>query len=195
MRWPGRTLPRATLLGARRLVTWNRPADLGALPPSDGGEHPSDGSTDTTTSPAPAPGSTADSDQTAPAGDNHAKARRWAALARRHHMPSFIRRYAQRRQAAIEAQAVERYSGRHDAADNRDTRIPNGEHVRVPVIWLTELYTPTTLDGLVSGLPRLMARAGDQHPERGDIVEWVKAARRRGGGSWRLLPEALAAGG
>lgn len=201
MRWPGRSLPTTILLRARHLVTRNRPADPGALPPSDdgeppsdGGEPPTDGSADTTISPAPATGSTAGSDQTTPAGNNDANGRGWAALARRRHMPSFVRRYAQRRQAAIEAQAVEQYSGRHDADDNRDTRIPDGEQVRVPVIWLTELYTPTTLDGLVSGLPRLMAKAGDQHPERGDIVEWVKDARRRGGGSWRMLSNVLPAG-
>ena len=64
----------------------------------------------------------------------------------------------------------------------------------MPVVWLTELYTPTTLDGLLSGLASLMARAGDQDPMRGDIVEWVKDARRQGGGSWRMLPNCVASG-
>ena len=65
--------------------------------------------------------------------------------------------------------------------------------VRVPAIWLTELYTPTTLGGLVDRLPSLMAKARNQHPERGDIVEWLQDARRRGGGAWRALPNVTSA--
>ena len=87
-----------------------------------------------------------------------------------------------------EAREVERVAGARDADDNRDTRIPDGEQVRVPAIWLTELYTPTTLGALADRLPSVMAKAGDQHPERGDIVEWLQDARRRGGGAWRMLP-------
>jgi hypothetical protein len=92
-----------------------------------------------------------------------------------------------------EAREVERTAGARDADDNRDTRIPDGEQVRVPAIWLTELYTPTTLAGLAERLPSVMARTRDQHPERGDIVAWVQDARRRGGGAWRMLPNVTSA--
>jgi hypothetical protein len=92
-----------------------------------------------------------------------------------------------------EAREVERTAGARDAGDNRDTRIPDGEQVWIPAIWLTELYTPTTVGGLVDGLPSVMAKARDQRPERGDIVEWLQDARRRGGGAWRMLPNVTSA--
>ena len=115
----------------------------------------------------------------------------WGVLARSRYLPRFIRGRARLRwMARVEERRV---AGR-DPGDNRDTRIPVGEQVLVPALWLTELYTPTTLDGLLSGLASLMARAGDQDPRRGDIVEWVKEARRQGGGSWRMLPNVWPAG-
>lgn len=114
---------------------------------------------------------------------------RWAAVAfSRRQVPGVIRRYARRRFMLAEAREVERTAGARDADDNRDTRIPDGEQVRVPAIWLTELYTPTTLGGLVNRLPSVMAKARYQHPERGDIVQWLQDARRGGGGAWRALP-------
>jgi len=94
----------------------------------------------------------------------------------------------------IEAREVERTAGARDTDDNRDTRIPAGEQVRVPAIWLTELYTPTTVSGLIDRLPSLMAKAGQQESGRGDIVEWVQDARRRGRGAWRTLPSVSATG-
>ena len=124
-------------------------------------------------------------------GERDATERRWGVLARSRYLPRFIRRHARLRWMA---RVDERRVAGRDPGDNRDTRIPVGEQVLVPVIWLTELYTPTTLDGLLSGLPSLMARAGDQDPRRGDIVEWVKDARRQGGGSWRMLPNVWPAG-
>ena len=114
---------------------------------------------------------------------------RWAAVAfSRRQVPGFIRRYARRRFMLAEAREVERTAGARDADDNRDTRIPDGEQVRVPAVWLTELYTPTTLGGLVNRLPSVMAKARYQHPERGDIVQWLQDARRGGGGAWAVLP-------
>ena len=91
--------------------------------------------------------------------------------------------------------ASERRWSVRDRGDNLDTRIPEGEQVRLPVIWLTELYTPTTLTGLLEGLPRLMAKARYQHLDRGDLVEWVQGTRRQGGGSWRILPIVRPSGG
>ena len=120
-----------------------------------------------------------------------AKERWWGVLARSRYLPRFIRGQARLRWMA---RVHERRVAGRDPGDNRDTRIPAGEQVLVPVIWLTELYTPTTLDGLLSGLPSLMTRAGDQDPRREDIVEWVKDARRQGGGSWRMLPNVWPAG-
>jgi hypothetical protein len=91
---------------------------------------------------------------------------RWASVAFSRRVPGAIRRYARYRWMLAEAGEVERTAGARDAEDNRDTRVPDGEMVRVPAIWLTELYTPTTLGGLVDRLPSLMAKARNQHPER-----------------------------
>ena len=97
-------------------------------------------------------------------GTRDAKERWWGVLARSRYLPRFIRGQARIRWMA---RVHERRVAGRDPGDNRDTRIPAGEQVLVPVIWLTELYTPTTLDGLLSGLPSLMARAGDQDPGAG----------------------------
>jgi hypothetical protein len=103
----------------------------------------------------------------------------WSVFARNRHVPRLIRQRAQLRGMA---RADQRRAARRDPADNRDTRIPAGEQVLMPVLWLAELYTPTTLHGLLSGLRPLMSRTGDHDPRRGDIVEWVNDARRQGGG-------------
>jgi len=66
------------------------------------------------------------------AEENDAGEQRWAKLARRRGLPSFIRRYAERRWTVIDAQSSERIWGRSDLDDNRDTRIPDGEHVGMP---------------------------------------------------------------
>ena len=118
---------------------------------------------------------------------------RWWALTRVRYLPPFIERYARRRLDTIAARDMIRYFGRRDVADNQNTRIPEGEEVRVPVIWLTELYTPTTLTGLLNGLPPFLGRAKNTRGKdigrgREDLVEWVQAARRRGGGDWKMLP-------
>jgi hypothetical protein len=113
---------------------------------------------------------------------------RWWALTRVRLLPPFMKRYARRRVDTIAARHAVGYFGRRDHADNQDTRIPQGEEVLVPAIWLTELYTPTTLAGLLDGLPPFLAKAQDMGRDREDLAEWVRAARRRGGGAWQMLP-------
>jgi len=84
-------------------------------------------------------------------GTRDATERWWGVLARSRYLPRFIREHARLRWMA---QVDERRVAGRDPGDNRDTRIPVGEQVLVPVFWLTELYTPTTLDGLLpAGLP------------------------------------------
>jgi hypothetical protein len=113
---------------------------------------------------------------------------RWARLSRRRHLPRSVRKYAQYRWNVSLAQASERRMILRDPEENRETRIPDDEQILVPVVWMTELYTPTTLAALLQGLPPLLAKASYQHPDRGDFVDWVQAARRQGGGAWRALP-------
>ena len=72
---------------------------------------------------------------------------------------------------------------------------PTGEQARIPVIWLAELFTPTTLPSLIGGVRELTSR---QHEMRravvGDPVEWITSTRRRGRGGWRSLPTVRPAG-
>src|SRR6266704_3214068 len=81
---------------------------------------------------------------TGPSGNDQAKRdraaeQRWALLARRNHLPAFIKRYALRRMDVIGARDTVRYFRSRDLVANEETRISDGERVYVPVIWLTEL--------------------------------------------------------
>lgn len=150
-------------------------------------QRPDDG-TVTLPSDGPPPHSGTDSGGRIPAEENDAVERRWWALIRVRYLPPFIKRYARRRVDTIAARHAVRYFGRQDPAANQDTRIPDGEEVHVPAIWLTELYTPTTLAGLLDGLSPFLAKAQDMGGDREDLAELVRAARRRGGGVWQTLP-------
>jgi hypothetical protein len=184
----------------RRIISWAGLLAVGAAvvavrlrrlrPDSPVGaveRRPDDG-TVTLPSNGPPPHSGTDSAGRTPAEENAAMERRWWALIRVRYLPPFIKRYARRRVDTIAARHAVRYFGRQDPADNQNTRIPEGEEVHVPAIWLTELYTPTTLAGLLDGLPPFLAKAQDMGHDREDLVEWVRAARRRGGGAWQTLP-------
>jgi hypothetical protein len=169
----------AAAVGLRRLRP-ELPVGAVELPPDDG--------TVTLPSEGPPAHSGTDSADRTPAEENDAMERRWWALTRVRYLPPFIKRYARRRVDTIAARHAVQYFGRQDPADNQATRIPDGEEVHVPAIWLTELYTPTTLAGLLDGLPPFLAKAQDRGHDREDLVEWVRAARRRGGGAWQMLP-------
>lgn len=39
-----------------------------------------------------------------------------------------------------------------DERDNNETKIPEGECVRVPAIWVLEYYTPSQIENLHSGI-------------------------------------------
>ena len=141
----------------------------------------------------PQPGAATPSSDTDPNDDLQVKRdktaeQRWAALVFRSHAPGFMKRYARRRMDVIAARDTVRYFRSRDLTANEETRIPNGERVCLPVIWLTELYTPTTLVGLLDGLERWLAKSEDVHSDSGDLTELVRRARRRGGGAWQVLP-------
>ena len=192
MRLSGSALAAAIRLKARRWARQHRSADGVPQPAPDTGDASGHGPVSTTAiTPVPdiaAAESHPASVAPAPAEESSTKEQRWARLARRRRLPPFVRKYVQHRWAVILAQASERRLSLRDPDENRDTRLPADEQIRVPVIWLTELYTPTTLVGLLQRLPPLLAKARYQHPERGDLVHWVQAARRQGGGAWRMLP-------
>ncbi|HET9898252.1 MAG TPA: hypothetical protein VFQ44_25265, partial [Streptosporangiaceae bacterium] len=111
----------------------------------------------------------------------------WRALSLNKRIPAPIRRLARRRSASIMASQALRYWRSKDPEDNKDTSIPAGESICVPVIWATELYTPTTFAGLKHGLSSLLDKATDRYGIE-DIIEWLQSARRRASGAWRILP-------
>lgn len=192
MRLPGAGLPAAI---RRRRAVRRSPADAGPQPAADNDTALSPGPTTASASSAPsdtgAPDTRMDSVAPAASQKNEPGKRRWEVLASQRCAPAFVRRYAQRRLTLARVQAaVQRYR-RRDPDDNRRTRIPEGEQIRFPVIWLTELYTPTTLDGLLRGLPPLLTKAYDPNPRHRASVDWVRTSRRQGGGESRSLPEVL----
>ena len=188
----------AIRLRAGQLGDWYRSHRRRPQPAPDSDDStsqtPADASANATAPDSDAPARSEDSADTVTVEERGTQGQRWATLARQQKLPRFIRRYAQRHWMAKEAKAIERLAGRRDADENRDTPTPDSEQVRIAVIWLTELYTSTTLAGLLNGLPPLIAKADDPNPERGDFADWVQAARRQGGGSYRMLPEVLPPG-
>jgi hypothetical protein len=192
MRLPGAALAATIRLKARRWAHPHRQADGPPQAAADTGAasdlEPANTSAITTAPDAAVAQSDPASAAPALAKEKSSAQERWASLARRRHLPPLVRKYVQYRWTVTLAQASERHMSRRDPAENRETRIPDEEQIRVPVIWLTELYTPTTLAALLQGLPPLLAKARYQHPDRGDLVDWVQAARRQGGGAWRALP-------
>jgi hypothetical protein len=157
----------------------------GVASPSEPILQPQDGSGTKSTA---TPSTNADSDDELSAESDQIRERRWLTLARQRHVPGFIKRYALRRMGAFAARHSVRYFGRSDPTDNEETRLPSDERVQVPAIWLTELYTPTTLTGLIDGLPRLLTKARGTDRAQVEIIEWVRRTRRQGGGAWRMLP-------
>ena len=195
MRLPGAGLPAAIRLRARRRAVRRSPADAGPQPAAYNDAASSPGPTTASASSAPSdtgtPDTPADSGAAAASEKSEPGKRRWEALASQRYAPPFIRRYAQRRLTLARAQALVGRLRRRDPDDNRETRIPEGEQIRFPVIWLTELYTPTTLAGLLQGLPPLLAKAHDPASRHEDLVDWVRTSRREGGGAFSPLPEVL----
>ncbi len=55
------------------------------------------------------------------------------------------------------------------------------------MIWLAEVFTPTTLSGLLSGARELAVRQPGLQTDDDDLAGWITLSRRRGGGAWRQL--------
>jgi hypothetical protein len=96
------------------------------------------------------------------------------------HLPPPVKRLAERRLNVSHAKQMQRSLSRHDPAENAATRLPPGEQVRVPVIWLAEIFTPTTIDGLVDGMRELAGKAKGTLGLEDDLGEWILSSRRQG---------------
>lgn len=72
-----------------------------------------------------------------------------------------------------------------DPRENREGRLPDGETVTVPAIWVAELYTPSTVSGLLDGLRNL----GWEHGRSRDdsLLEWMSDVREGRRAGWTSL--------
>lgn len=117
-----------------------------------------------------------------------AAAQQWLALARMRFAPAPVRTLAWREASRLHAHDdAARSRAESDARENAETRLAADETVRMPALWITELYTPTTADKLLGGLrPFALKELG--RPKGLGILHWVQQARRGGGFSYRCLP-------
>lgn len=80
-----------------------------------------------------------------------------------------------------EEEAV-RFFSQKDPEDNAATRLPPQEQAVMPLLWVAEVFTPTTIDNLVAGIRDLTARMDQSslttHKE--DLADWVLSSRRQG---------------
>jgi len=67
-----------------------------------------------------------------------------------------------------------------DRIENEKSKVPQGEKIQVLAFWATEIYGPTEIDALYSGLEAL---GWDQGPRGGEsgCVEWIKEQRKGSG--------------
>ena len=97
-----------------------------------------------------------------------------------------IAKIAQRRQeerllAKMEEESV-RFFSQKDPEGNAATRLPPGEQALMPVLWVAEVFTPTTINSLVKGIRDLTARMDQSLLTIGTegLADWVLSSRRQG---------------
>jgi hypothetical protein len=101
----------------------------------------------------------------------------WHAITRSRFLPALAKRYAQSRLDAAGYGVAQRD---HSARSWIRERIPEDEHVDIPCICLTELYTPSTAMALFDGLKKLLAKEKRGGPASGEeILSRVRLSRRR----------------
>lgn len=73
-----------------------------------------------------------------------------------------------------------------DPSENAAGRLPDDERIEVPAIWVTELYTPSTVRGLLDGIHRLGWEFG-RHRSNESVVKWMTDVRRGRRAGWTRL--------
>ena len=75
--------------------------------------------------------------------------------------------------------------GKHDPDENARGRLPDDEDVQVPAIWVAELYTPSTVGGLLDGIRHL----GWEHGRSRDnsLTKWMNDVREGRKAGWTSL--------
>jgi hypothetical protein len=105
----------------------------------------------------------------------------WDKVLRHRHMPSPVKRFAEHRLNMAHAEEWRQSASRRDPAQNAATRLPPGEQAQVPVRWLAEIFTPTTIDGLIEGIRQLAGKpTGPYSTDSDDLIEWIRSSRREG---------------
>jgi len=74
---------------------------------------------------------------------------------------------------------------RRDREENAEGRLPDNEHVQVPAIWVVELYTPSTVAGLLEGITRLDWEHGRSRDE--SLTKWMGDVREGRQAGWTTL--------
>ncbi|WP_186147689.1 hypothetical protein [Burkholderia gladioli] len=72
-----------------------------------------------------------------------------------------------------------------DSEKNEASRLPTGESVHLAAIWVSELYTPSQIGGLLEGLSRLGWERGRSRDD--SIVSWTNDVRQGRSAGWVSL--------
>jgi hypothetical protein len=113
----------------------------------------------------------------------------WEKVSEYPHLPPAIKQIAVRRRTEDFAEQSVRYLARKDPEANAATRLPSSEQILTPLIWLAEVFTPTTIDNLVKGVRELTAKTeGSLLNSEGDLGEWVLSSRRQGSFAYSPVP-------
>jgi hypothetical protein len=156
----------------------------------DAMEHPLSGDIDQELGDSPGsdePGERDDAAEQA-ASDDALAARFWEKADQLRWLPRLMRYAVRRRMNEPFALATAQGIAGNDEDENAATHLPVGEHVRVPVIWLAEFFTPTTIDALTTGIGELIRKSdGTWLRSNEDPLTWIRSSRRQGGGGWHNL--------
>lgn len=72
-----------------------------------------------------------------------------------------------------------------DLEENAQGRLPDDERIQVPAIWVAELYTPSTVAGLLDGITELGWEYGRSRSD--SLTKWMSDAREGRGAGWTSL--------
>lgn len=94
-----------------------------------------------------------------------------------------VRRFRRYRDLRGEERA--KYYYERDEEKNESGKLPDGETIQVPAVWIAELYTPSHLNGLLEGIAAL----GWEHGRSDDasLLKWMSDARQGYLAGWVTL--------
>lgn len=72
-----------------------------------------------------------------------------------------------------------------DPEENAPTRLPSDEHLEVAAVWVTELYTPSTVGGLLDGIESLDWEYGRSRDD--SLAKWMSDVRHGRTAGWTSL--------